>query len=146
MTRRFTNAAAIFMALMSMLAGCGKKQSPPQEAPTAQPAPKQGGVENLLAPSAPDAAAPPSPGAAPQPDNPPQQAAEKEPAVHPLDARDVAMLNYAVSQFREAKGRNPNSLQEMVQARFLPRIPQTDPSERLVYDPNTGKMKVEKIK
>jgi hypothetical protein len=141
-----TTVSAGMLALV--LAGCGKKETP-APAPV-DPAPKSGAaIESVLTPA--DQTPPPPPptpdsGANVQPAATPPGVVVMEEPIHPLSDRDVAMLNYAVGQFRQSVGRNPKSLQEMVNAKFLPRIPQTHPSERLVYDPNTGRMKVEKIK
>jgi hypothetical protein len=55
------------------------------------------------------------------------------------------MLNYAVYKFREETGRLPRTIQEMI-GKNLPRMPRTHPSEKIVYDPNTGLVKVEKVK
>jgi hypothetical protein len=120
-------------------AACKKKQEPAPEAPAARTAVKVD--EAVDAPPPPPTPAAPE---APAPDSPPA-ANETPQKIEPLTEQGLAMLNYAVYKFKEDTGRNPKSLQEMV-GKTLPRIPVTHPSERLIYDPNTGQIKVEKVK
>ncbi|MBI3876299.1 MAG: hypothetical protein HY300_10165 [Verrucomicrobia bacterium] len=139
----------LFVALACVgISACVKKPAPPAPQPQQEPAPAPETEAKPAAP-APDAATPP---AAPAPETPPPAdaqnktaAQEPEEPVTPLTLQQVTMLNYAVSKFREENGRLPRSLQEMV-GKNLPRMPRTHPSERLVYDPNTGMIKVEKVK
>lgn len=57
---------------------------------------------------------------------------------------DTASLKQAIQMFQVDKGRLPKDLNELVQEKFLPRIPETPSGTRLDYDPNTGEIKVVK--
>jgi hypothetical protein len=57
---------------------------------------------------------------------------------------DTASLKQAIQMFQVDKGRLPKELNELVQEKYLPRIPETPFGTRLDYDPNTGEIKVVK--
>jgi hypothetical protein len=57
---------------------------------------------------------------------------------------DTASLKQAIQMFQVDKGRLPKELNELVQEKYLPRIPETPSGTRLDYDPNTGEIKVVK--
>jgi hypothetical protein len=57
---------------------------------------------------------------------------------------DVAAINHAVQLFQAEHGRNPKDLDELVQSKYLPKIPQAPYGSQIVYDPNTGQAKVVK--
>jgi len=57
---------------------------------------------------------------------------------------DTARLTQAISLFNVEKGRNPNDLNELVQEKFLPELPPVPYGMKLVYDPASGKVSVEK--
>ncbi len=50
---------------------------------------------------------------------------------------DLAKLNAKVREFTEAFGKPPISLQEMVDKKFLPSLPQPPPGKTLHYDAKT---------
>jgi len=57
---------------------------------------------------------------------------------------DTASLKQAIQMFQADQGRLPRNLNELVQEKFLPRIPETPFGTRLDYDPSTGETKVVK--
>jgi hypothetical protein len=57
---------------------------------------------------------------------------------------DVAAVNAAIKQFQVELGRLPADLNELVQEKYLPRIPPVPHGTKLVYDPATGEAKVVK--
>ena len=57
---------------------------------------------------------------------------------------DTTSISKAVQLFQVEKGRYPNSLDELVQEKYLPRIPETPHGTKLDYDPATGVIKVVK--
>jgi hypothetical protein len=57
---------------------------------------------------------------------------------------DTASLNQAIEMFQVDKGRLPKDLNELVQEKYVPRIPETPFGTRLDYDPKTGEIKVVK--
>ena len=59
--------------------------------------------------------------------------------VYDLDAAiDVERLEAAVARFREARGRLPMALQELVSAGLIDRLPRTANDEEYLYEPATG--------
>jgi hypothetical protein len=54
----------------------------------------------------------------------------------------IANVNQAIKQFQTELGRLPKDLNELVQEKYLPRIPPTPYGTKLVYDPATGEAKV----
>jgi len=57
---------------------------------------------------------------------------------------DTASLDKAISMFNVDKGRYPKDLNELVQEKYIPKIPPTPYGTKLSYDPNTGKIAVVK--
>jgi hypothetical protein len=57
---------------------------------------------------------------------------------------DTAALDKAVSMFNIDKGRYPKDLNELVQEKYIPKLPPTPYGTKLSYDPNTGKIAVVK--
>jgi len=57
---------------------------------------------------------------------------------------DTAALDKAVSMFNVDKGRYPKDLNELVQEKYIPKIPPTPYGTKLSYDANTGKIAVVK--
>jgi hypothetical protein len=53
---------------------------------------------------------------------------------------DLAQLQRAVEAFSAAEGRRPQSLQELVDENYLPRLPAAPTGQRLTYDPQTGRV------
>lgn len=54
---------------------------------------------------------------------------------------DTASLNQAIQMFRVEEGRNPKTLNELVEQKILPRIPDPPRGMKFSYDPNTGVVK-----
>jgi ABC-type glycerol-3-phosphate transport system substrate-binding protein len=57
---------------------------------------------------------------------------------------DTTSLNQAIQLFNVEKGRNPHDLNELVQERFVPKLPEVPFGTKLVYDADKGKVTVEK--
>ena len=57
---------------------------------------------------------------------------------------DTVSLNQAVQQFGVDHGRNPKDLNELVEQKYIPKLPQPPYGTKFVYDANTGTVKVEK--
>jgi len=55
---------------------------------------------------------------------------------------DVASLKPAIEQFLLDKGRYPKNLDELVQEKYLPKIPDAPYGMKMDYDPLTGTVKV----
>ena len=57
---------------------------------------------------------------------------------------DVAAVSEAVRRFQVEVGRLPRDLNELVQEKYLPKLPATPYGTTLSYDPATGEVKVVK--
>jgi hypothetical protein len=57
---------------------------------------------------------------------------------------DTTSLNQAIQFFNVEKGRNPKDLNELVQQKFIPRIPDAPYGMKLDYDAEAGKVSVVK--
>jgi outer membrane murein-binding lipoprotein Lpp len=57
---------------------------------------------------------------------------------------DTVSLDQAIQQFGADKGRNPKDLNELVEQKYIPKLPQPPYGTKLVYDAATGTVKVEK--
>lgn len=57
---------------------------------------------------------------------------------------DVASLNQAIGQFQIDKGRFPKDLNELVQEKYLTKIPDAPYGMKIDYDPATGHVQVVK--
>jgi len=55
---------------------------------------------------------------------------------------DTTSLDKAIQLFAVENGRNPKDLNELVEQKFIPRIPETPFGTTLVYDAATGTVKV----
>ena len=55
---------------------------------------------------------------------------------------DTVGLNQAVQQFNVTEGRYPKDLNELVTEKYLPRLPEAPYGMKIVYDANTGTVKV----
>ena len=64
----------------------------------------------------------------------------------PLTEEEINMLNYGISQFKDAKGRAPKDLKELVASRYIPRLPTLPEGEKYEYDAQTGFLQVIKGK
>ena len=110
-----------------LLAGCGEKSAAPQQSGAAQAstnaAVSSGGV--LTAPVDYLAAV----------------ARAQQTAVKVVD---TTSLNKAVQMFSVDKGRNPKDLNELVEQKYIPKIPDTPFGTKLVYDADSGEVKVVK--
>jgi hypothetical protein len=109
------------LAASLLLLGCGESSNPPGQ-PTNAAA---GGSSPLSAPADYVGAL----GKA-------QQAAVK--------TVDTTSLNQAIQMFNVENGRNPKDLNELVEKKFIPRIPEAPRGMKLEYDAAAGKVKVVK--
>jgi hypothetical protein len=57
---------------------------------------------------------------------------------------DVSTVNAAIRQFQVEQGRYPKDLDELVQNKYIPRIPPVPYGYKLDYDAETGEAKVVK--
>jgi hypothetical protein len=57
---------------------------------------------------------------------------------------DTASLDRAIQMFSVDEGRYPKDLNELVQGKYMARIPEPPYGMKLVYDPNTGAVRVVK--
>jgi len=57
---------------------------------------------------------------------------------------DTTSLNQAIQLFNVENGRNPKDLNELVQGKFIPKIPDAPYGMKLEYDATAGKVKVVK--
>jgi ABC-type Fe3+-hydroxamate transport system substrate-binding protein len=55
---------------------------------------------------------------------------------------DVASLTKAIQMFQVEEGRLPKTLNELVEKKYLPKLPEPPAGQQLSYDPNTGKVKI----
>ena len=55
---------------------------------------------------------------------------------------DLASLNQAVQAFNASEDRWPNDLNELVAKRYLPRLPEPPRGMQIVYDAQTGQVRV----
>jgi len=125
--------------MVCLLAGCGEKSNPPaspgntptnnapsSNAPTkteAQPPASSGGL--LTAPVDYLAAV----------------ARAEQSAVKTVD---VASLTQAIQQFNVEEGHYPKDLNELVELKYIPKIPAVPYGMKLVYDASSGQVKVVK--
>lgn len=59
---------------------------------------------------------------------------------------DTASLNQAVQMFRVEEGRNPKSLEELVEQKLIPRIPDPPRGMKFVYDEKSGSVSAVPVK
>jgi hypothetical protein len=57
---------------------------------------------------------------------------------------DTTSLNEAIQMFNVEHGRNPKDLNELVEGKYIPKIPAAPYGMKLEYDAATGKVKVVK--
>jgi hypothetical protein len=57
---------------------------------------------------------------------------------------DTTSVDKAIQLFSVENGRNPKDLNELVEQKFLPKIPDTPYGTKLVYDPVSGTAKIVK--
>jgi ABC-type Fe3+-hydroxamate transport system substrate-binding protein len=57
---------------------------------------------------------------------------------------DTATLNQAIQMFNVEHGRNPKDLNELVEGKYIPKIPAAPYGMKLDYDATTGTVKVVK--
>ena len=55
---------------------------------------------------------------------------------------DTTSLDKAIQMFNVDQGRNPRDLNELVEKRYIPRMPEAPYGMKLVYDANEGTVKV----
>jgi len=115
--------ARVFLisAAALLLAGCGQKS----ETPAANAGTNTAGSSPLSAPA----------------DYLGAIAKDKQSAVATVD---TTSLDKAIQLFNVDQGRNPKDLNELVQKKYIPKIPEAPYGMKLVYDPNAGTVKMEK--
>src|SRR5260221_14766558 len=57
---------------------------------------------------------------------------------------DTTSVDKAIQMFAVENGRNPKDLNELVQQKFIPKIPDAPYGSKLVYDANSGTVKIVK--
>jgi hypothetical protein len=57
---------------------------------------------------------------------------------------DVSSLNQAIQLFNVQEGRFPKDLNELVEKKYIPKIPEAPHGMKIVYDANAGSVKVVK--
>jgi hypothetical protein len=57
---------------------------------------------------------------------------------------DTTSLDKAIQLFNVDQGRNPTDLNELVQKKYIPKLPAAPSGMKLVYDANAGKVTLEK--
>ena len=57
---------------------------------------------------------------------------------------DTAALNQAIQMFNVDNGRYPKDLNELVEKKYIPRIPEAPYGTKIVYDEKAGQVKVVK--
>ena len=55
---------------------------------------------------------------------------------------DTTSVDQAIQLFSVQNGRNPKDLNELVEQKFIPKIPETPFGTKLVYDASSGTVKV----
>lgn len=55
---------------------------------------------------------------------------------------DVATINQAIQTFQVSEDRLPKSLEELVQMKYLPKMPEAPRGKKIVYDGNAGTIKI----
>ena len=63
---------------------------------------------------------------------------------HSVKQIDIAAINKAIELFQVDKGRYPTDLNELVKEKFLPEIPATPYGTKIVYDSDSGEVKIVK--
>jgi hypothetical protein len=61
-----------------------------------------------------------------------------------IKTTDTTSLDKAIQLFNVDKGRNPKDLNELVQDKYIPRLPEAPYGMKLVYHADTGTVTVEK--
>ncbi|HLH57239.1 MAG TPA: hypothetical protein VKY92_26905 [Verrucomicrobiae bacterium] len=57
---------------------------------------------------------------------------------------DTTSLDKAIQMFAVDNGRNPKDLNELVQQKYIPKIPDAPYGTKIVYDANSGSVKIVK--
>jgi hypothetical protein len=57
---------------------------------------------------------------------------------------DTTSLNKAIQMFNVSNGRNPKDLNELVEQKFIPKIPDTPYGTKLEYNADSGEVKIVK--
>jgi hypothetical protein len=61
---------------------------------------------------------------------------------HAIKTIDVASINQAIQMFQVSEDRLPKSLEELVEMKYLPKFPEAPRGKKIVYDANTGTIKL----
>jgi hypothetical protein len=116
---RTTCSFSLLLGLL--LVGCGEKSDKPAQTPNGA----SGGSSPLTAPA----------------DYLGAMGKAKQNAVK---TADVAQINQAIQMYNTEHGKNPKDLNELVEEKYLPRIPDAPYGMKLQYDPVTGRVSVTK--
>ncbi len=57
---------------------------------------------------------------------------------------DTAQLNQAIQMFNAEHGKNPKDLNELVEQKYIPRVPDPPYGMKIQYDPASGKVSLTK--
>lgn len=123
-------ASAVMAA--QLIAGCGEgNSSSPATPPSSPPA----------ADSAPKPSETPAPSTATPAVTPPTPSATATPA--PVQNQDVVqVVSAALDKYKTEKGKNAESLDELVKAGYLKEIPAAPAGKKLMYDPQKPELKL----
>ena len=113
-----------------LLIGCGQKEKQPTPAP----------ATNAPAAEAPAAPASGNPITAPVD----YLAAVGQGKIRAEKTIDTVALNQAIQMFNVQEGRYPKSLNELVEKEYIRALPEPPYGMQIVYDPNTGMVKIVK--
>ncbi len=116
--KKLMSISAVSALLSFLVAGCGESSTP-----------KKTGDTNAASSRTPASAPADYLGAMGKA----QKSAEK--------VSDVASINQAIQAFKAENDRNPKDLSELVQEKYLPRIPEAPYGMKFTYDPATGVVK-----
>ena len=61
-----------------------------------------------------------------------------------IKTADTAQINQAIQMYNTEHGKNPKDLNELVEEKYLPHIPEAPYGMKLQYDPVSGKVSVVK--
>jgi len=117
MKKLIFSAILLSVSAITFITGCGDKSTPPTQATNA--------TSTVNSPA----------------DYLGAMARSEQSAVKTID---TASVKSAVQMFQADQGRLPKDLNELVEKKFLQKIPATPPGTRINYDPQTGDVKVVK--
>jgi hypothetical protein len=126
----------LLMAACLIGSGCSRKHAQPENPTTDQPKASTS-VESLLG----NGAVPESPPAATSPAS--SDAPSSAPAAAATNAIDLAAINLALKKFAREKNRVPPNLNILVEAGYLPKVPEPPLGKRFAIDPKKVEVRIE---